>query len=111
LQHENLRLSWHLGLFGARGDQWHRTGRATDREVWTVRGTRILGDTRPSMGPYGPEVKAPRATQSMPRGFESTSAVKPRSLRVVRFIGGRSIVASISATNAMLALRNVLAAL
>lgn len=30
-----------------------------------------------------------------PYGFESTSPVRPRSLRVARFIGGRSIVASI----------------
>lgn len=44
--------AYHLkSMFGARGDQWHRTGRATDREVWTVRGPiAFLGDTLPING-------------------------------------------------------------
>lgn len=61
------------------------------------RPTGKLGRSVVQICPHSPEVVAPRATQSMPRGFESTSMVKPQSLRVARFIGGRSIVASIIA--------------
>ena len=61
------------------------------------RPTGKLGRSVVQICPHSPEVVGWRATQSMPHGFESTSMVKPRSLRVARFIGGRSIVASIIA--------------